>query len=91
MGLVQKNKIKPIRLKGAAMSALRREVYERDGGCCVVCGRWVPLEGGLWERAHLAHIKSRGAGGGDVIDNVQIKCAECHLNREHGPRWSRRA
>ncbi len=30
----------------------------------------------------MAHIKSRGAGGSDVIENVKTKCHECHM-REH--------
>lgn len=36
-----------------------------------------------WESGHMAHIKSRGAGGIDTLDNVVTKCAHCHLIKEH--------
>ena len=82
----------PIRLKGAAYSKLKREVYQRDGGRCVDCRRWVPLTvNGMfvpYRCAHLAHIKSRGAGGEDTMDNVRILCHSCHVENMHGPQWS---
>lgn len=83
-----KNKAK--RLRGKDLEDLRRDVYDRDGGRCVDCGQWVPLNGDVFTRAHLAHIISRGAGGSDIMENTQIKCPFCHLQKEHGPRWSKR-
>ena len=51
-----------IRLYGAAKTALRNEVYLRDGGRCQICKAWLPKEGSLWVRAHMAHKTSLGAG-----------------------------
>jgi len=81
-------KEKTIRLKGKAYSKLREEAYNRAGECCEDCGRWLPLTGDtVFNIAHLSHIKSRGAGGSDTLDNVKIKCFECHIMDEHGPKW----
>jgi 5-methylcytosine-specific restriction endonuclease McrA len=69
-----------IRLKGLAMADLRRQCFTRDGWKCVECARPVS-----WATGHMAHIKSRGAGGSDVLENVRTKCAECH-HAEHNPK-----
>ena len=76
-------KPKTVRLKGAALTELRLRAYSRDNEMCVKCGKWLPLMGDVFTRAHMAHKKSRGAGGGDVLDNVEIKCYECHIINEH--------
>jgi len=75
----------PIRLEGKALEALRREVYDRDEGKCQQCGRWLPYEGEVLVRAHMAHRKGRGRGGSDTIDNVRILCA-MHHGEEHVPK-----
>lgn len=71
-------KPKTIRLKGKDIEKLRRQVFERDRGFCQSCGAWVS-----WEEGHMAHIKSRGAGGGDTLENTAWKCPHCHIIREH--------
>jgi 5-methylcytosine-specific restriction endonuclease McrA len=71
-----------VRLDAAGMKALREERYELDKGCCVDCGVVRPLEGSVFSRMHLAHVVSRGAGGGDTISNTRSKCHRCHSN-EH--------
>lgn len=83
-----------IRLKGEAMAALRREVFERDGYQCqhmkVVAIPWEPGKFYRkcnavisWKSGHLAHIISRGRGGDDSLENCVTKCAHCHLVIEH--------
>lgn len=71
-----------IRLKGDVLKALRRQCWLRDGKRCVVCLRCVNLES-----FEMAHIVGRGAGGSDVLENVQTKCGfgGCHY-REHNPK-----
>jgi cytochrome c553 len=72
----------PVRLKGKAMEALRREVWWRAGKRCEVCNFPVPLDGDLMWRMHLAHRNGRGANGEDTADNTRCLCAKCHGN-EH--------
>lgn len=78
-----------VRLVGNDMKALRERVYDRDGGRCqwkangASCGLWMPKDGDLYTRAHLAHIVSRGAGGSDTEENTRILCWRHHLVSEH--------
>ena len=85
-------KTKPIRLKGKAKTEFRRAVAERAKYHCEDCGCHAPsLVYGVFDVfncGHVAHIKSYGAGGGDTMDNVKWKCNHCHIEKEHGPRWS---
>ena len=82
-------KLGRVRLYGSDLKALRDAVYARDGGRCqwttngVSCGRWMPKDGDLWTRAHLAHKVSRGAGGSDTLENCEIRCPHHHLVSEH--------
>ena len=69
---------------------LRLAVYERDGGKCQLrlhrqCSgeRILPYEGEVLFRAHLVHIKSRGAGGKWTMENCIIGCAACHSGSVH--------
>jgi 5-methylcytosine-specific restriction endonuclease McrA len=90
---VRKKRLKPrnrktvVRLDAKGMKALREERYEIDSGRCVVCGHRRPLDGGLRDRMHLAHIVSRGAGGSDTLENTVCKCYGCHIEVEHGLKW----
>jgi 5-methylcytosine-specific restriction endonuclease McrA len=70
-------KLGRIRLRGEALADLRRACFTRDGWTCCDCPRRVS-----WATGHMAHIKSRGAGGSDVLDNVRTLCADCHA-KEH--------
>lgn len=72
-----------VRLYGAAMTTLRREVFERDEYRCQWegCGVFVAWDG--FNAGHLAHIISRGAGGSDTAENTRCLCAYHHLVIEH--------
>jgi len=79
----------PIRLKGKKYQELRRKRWKLDNCICVDCGRWIPLydQDGVFDPftcAHFAHIKSRGSGGSDTLENGETKCYDCHINKEHG-------
>lgn len=63
---------KPIRLQGKKKHDLYMEVWFRDKGCCVGCGKWV--EPGTPPH----HIKKKSQGGGDTEDNLVTICMECH-------------
>lgn len=49
--------------------ATRMAVYERDGGCCVLCGRPGNPE---------AHYISRAHGGLGIEQNIVTLCRPCH-------------
>ena len=89
-------KNKPVRLKGKKKAEFKARVYKRDGGKCQdpkcdTPDRVLPRSGSVFEFAHLSHIKSYGAGGGDTMDNVKWKCNHCHIEIEHGPQWGKGA
>ena len=81
---------KPILLKGKAYTAFRLEVFEHFKGFCQDCGHWFPLNGNsVFIHGHVSHIIRR-AKGGDILANVKWKCYNCHINKEHGPQWSKK-
>ena len=51
---------------------MRVEFYNAQKEHCK-CGRWMSLE-----QAHIHHKKSRGAGGDDSRDNLELICYQCH-------------
>ena len=81
-----KNRV--VRLIGKALHELRRLCWERDKGICQVCGYptyWTPRFAGDPQAYDMAHIKSRGAGGSDTLDNVKTLCHNDH-NLQHAGR-----
>lgn len=80
-----------VRLRGPEMSKLREEAWHRSGGFCEFkyrgCLGYVP-----WLYGELAHLKGRGAGGGDSIDNVKWSCSPCHRKYDEDyPQWSKKS
>ena len=49
--------------------AVKRIVHDRDGGCCILCGR--PGD-------PVAHYIARAQGGLGIAENVVTLCGECH-------------
>jgi 5-methylcytosine-specific restriction endonuclease McrA len=70
-----------IRLHGRHLEQLRLAVFTRDKSACVDCGTHVAWDG--FFRGHMSHIKSRGAGGSDCLENCVVKCRFCHLGKDH--------
>jgi 5-methylcytosine-specific restriction endonuclease McrA len=57
-------------LKDKIPTAVRREVFARDGHACILCGDDRVL--------HLHHVHTRGAGGAHTADNLVTLCPLCH-------------
>lgn len=55
---------------------VKRIVYERDGGRCVLCG--APGD-------PVAHYISRAQGGLGIEQNVLTLCCRCHREYDQGP------
>ena len=79
---------KPIRVRGVnwtkAWAAVRRAVYERDGGLCVACGTWVPPDD-----FECHHRLLRSQGGKDNPGNLVTLHHECHDRAHRDRHWSR--
>ena len=76
-----------VRLTGNALKKLRLECFVRDFGRCNVCGRKVFYEArfpGDPLAYDMAHVRSRGAGGDDSLENVRTLCHECHMAEHTG-------
>ncbi len=72
-------------LYGEDKTALRREVFERDGYRCVgvpngrQCGRSL-----TWETGEMSHYPRRPIGG-DSLETCSLRCRTCHrLTDGHG-------
>ena len=66
-----------IRLAGPKLHDLNDLIYERDGGCCVLCGKAVPYG------SKFHHIIFRSHSGSDVEQNGVTLCLDCH-KKAHG-------
>jgi hypothetical protein len=66
-----------------AMGSIRKQRWLLDDRRCTECGKKLPLNGSVFQRAHFAHITGRGRGGEDSVENGVIKCYDCHITREH--------
>ena len=51
--------------------AVKRKVFERDNGCCVVCGN-------SYNVMPNAHFIPRSKGGLGIEENILTLCPECH-------------
>jgi len=60
----------------------RREVLERDGATCQLCGQVgaadVDADGFSW---HIDHITPVILGGSNALGNLQLACRKCNLRK----------
>ena len=59
-----------LRLDANSYHELHRQVLERDGWRCQVCGGMQNLQ--------VHHLKFRSHSGGDTEQNLITLCTECH-------------
>jgi len=65
-----------LRLDSGSYHELQRQVLERDGWRCQVCGSM--------QRLQVHHLKLRSQSGGDEEQNLITLCAECHTRTHRG-------
>ena len=74
-------------LAGEDMSVRRHEVWERCGGFCerMGCNRGISEE-----TMHTHHVKPRGKGGAENLNNLEALCGRCHkfMHRNREPQWT---
>ena len=78
----------PVPKRGWIAESLRRQIYERDGWTCQLCGG--PLDvvahpNSDWAPS-LDHIVPKSAGGPDSVDNLRASHRWCNTVRGDG-RW----
>lgn len=64
-------KTRLIRLHGKALANLVNEVYKRDRGHCIICGRPVPM-------GTKPHHCPQGALKSDELGKMALLCNRCH-------------
>ena len=57
-------------------NTVKKRVFERDGGCCVICGN-------NYNVMPNAHYISRRKGGMGVEQNIVTLCTELTMNKCH--------
>lgn len=60
----------------AITTSTKREVHERDQGCCIFCGRPVS------ETYSNAHFIPRSKMGLGIKENIVTACMECHFKMD---------
>lgn len=55
---------------------VKRKVWERDGGCCIICGNPYAMPN--------AHYIRRSQGGLGIEQNVVTLCHKCHDDYDNG-------
>ena len=56
--------------------SVRREVMERDGGMCIICGTAQGIQ--------IAHYISRARLGLGIPQNLACMCLKCHFEYDNG-------
>ncbi len=67
-----------VRLAGDLLRRLVMQIWDRDDGLCVVCGRWVE------EGTKPHHEPPKSQGGQDREEDLFMLCDGCHYERHHG-------
>lgn len=63
------------RIDNKLYAITRKQAFERDNGCCVICGSSWGLQ--------CHHIVFRSQGGLSELRNLACLCMQCH-NQAHG-------
>jgi 5-methylcytosine-specific restriction endonuclease McrA len=68
-----------------ARDRVREAQWEKDGRCCVRCGKPTVLklaEGDWWNVANINEKKPRSLGGSAIdLANTETLCSDCHTGK----------
>lgn len=73
-------------------TAVRREIWERDGGCCIYCAKNYHMEnrdGMLYEIKDIMHYINKSKGGLGIPKNGAVGCRYHHGLLDNGNRGLR--
>ncbi|MGE9944834.1 hypothetical protein ACQRCN_07790 [Phascolarctobacterium succinatutens] len=70
-------KTKKVKLYGEKLRKLNTAIHERDGNCCIICGRYV-------DPGEKFHHEPCGALKSDEISQGVTLCYDCHQERHCG-------
>ena len=70
-------KTKKVKLYGEKLRKLNTAIHERDGNCCIICGRYV-------DPGEKFHHEPCGALKSDEISKGVTLCYDCHQERHCG-------
>ena len=62
-----------LRGREAVPEAVKKTVWERDGGRCVLCSKAA--------RLHFDHDIPIAEGGGNTVENIRLLCESCNLKK----------
>lgn len=83
--MITVGKLGIVRRTGKDLDQLRDDCFDRDGGECVNCHRTlVRHPDSIFQpnAFHMSHIRNKRMYG-DVIENVESRCPNCHLVEVH--------
>jgi 5-methylcytosine-specific restriction endonuclease McrA len=63
---------------------VRRAVFFRDRGLCVLCHRDLTGIVNIWSNDKFDHIVPLAAGGLNDVSNIQLLCRECNSKKHAG-------
>jgi 5-methylcytosine-specific restriction endonuclease McrA len=77
---------------GPAETALFQRLWDKQAGCCALCGKPMPrnrfdvAHATLWKklRPSLDHIRAKARGGSDKPENLQLAHAHCNWRKGRG-------
>lgn len=67
-----------MKLDRLVLKVLREAIFTRAGYRCEKCGEIV-----TWQNGEMDEIVPRGRGGKQTMDNCQLLCHACHMEK-HG-------
>ena len=72
-------KPKPLKKPSPAWTRRVDELYDREDGHCQSCGKWLNRN-----EANPHHRKTKGSGGTDDLENLDLLCYWCHVKIDSG-------